>query len=137
MELELPPRLILFDGACNLCAGSVNFIIRNDPAGRFKFAPSQSPVGQEVLRRFGRPSQAGSVILVENGRVYDRSTAVLRIARGLRFPFPLGFAAILIPPVVRNMAYQVVARNRHRFGRREQCLVPTPDIRARFLDTTS
>lgn len=129
------PALVLFDGVCNVCNASVNFIIDHDPAGRFQFASLQSAVGQEVLRRLGRPGMDfDSVILVENGRFHEKSDAALRIARhlrGWRWAWVLRF----VPKFLRNAVYDFIARNRYRwFGRREACRVPTPDERARFLE---
>lgn len=129
-----PTALILFDGVCNVCNASVNFILDHDPAGRFRFASLQSAVGQKVLRDLKRPAASfDSVILVENGRFYEKSDAALRIARhlrGWRWAWGLRF----VPKFLRNAAYDLIARNRYRwFGRREVCRVPTPEERERFV----
>lgn len=127
---------MLFDGVCNVCNGAVQFVIARDPRARFHFAALQSDVAEAQLRRFGDSGFVSETIaLIEGGRLYTRSTAALRIARGLRFPWPLAYALIAVPRPVRDVAYDLVARNRYRwFGKRETCMIPTPDLRDRFLD---
>lgn len=127
--------VILFDGVCNLCNGSVNFIIDRDPAGRFQFAALQSDAAAGLLRPFGvATDRLDSVVLVEGGRLYRRSDAALRIARRLSGAWPLLTAFRLVPRPVRDAVYDWVARNRYRwFGRQEACRLPTPELRARFL----
>ena len=127
--------VVLFDGVCNLCNGSVQFIIRRDPAGRFRFASLQSEAGQALLRRHGLdPDDLSSVILVEDGRAYARSDAALRVARGLSGAWRAAGALRVVPRPLRDLVYGWVARNRYRwFGRREACMVPTPELRGRFL----
>ena len=128
-------RTILFDGVCNLCNGFVRFVVRRDPAAGFRFAALQSPAAAALLREAGVASPLpDSVILVEDGRVYLRSGAALRIARGLRFPWPLAYAAIVVPRFIRDRVYDAVAARRYRwFGRRDVCMVPTPELQKRFL----
>ena len=126
--------MLLFDGVCTLCNGFVRFVIDRDPAGRFQFAPLQSDAARRVLGAAPQPPP-DSLVLVENGRLFTRSTAALRVARGLRFPWPLVYVFVAVPRPVRDSLYDAVARNRYRwFGRRDVCMVPTPDLRARFLD---
>jgi predicted DCC family thiol-disulfide oxidoreductase YuxK len=126
---------ILFDGVCNLCNGFVRFVIRRDPSARFRFAALQSDAAATLLRDAGvSAALPDSVVLVAGGRVYVRSAAVLRVARGLRFPWPLAYAGILVPPFIRDRLYDIVAARRYRwFGRRETCMMPTPDLARRFL----
>jgi predicted DCC family thiol-disulfide oxidoreductase YuxK len=131
---------ILFDGVCNLCNGFVQFVIRHDPQGRFRFAALQSAEGQRLLAAHGSPLSAAavaspeSVVLVAGGRVYSHSAAVLHIARGLGWPWRLVGVGWLLPGRWRDGLYRFVARNRYRwFGRQESCLLPTPALRARFL----
>lgn len=128
--------VVLFDGVCNLCNESVQFVIAHEAAGRFKFASLQSPAAARLLAGLPRTvSSVDSVMLVEDGRVYQRSTAAIRIARHLRFPWRLASVFVVIPRVIRDWAYDVVARNRYRwFGKQDVCMVPTPDLRARFLE---
>ena len=126
--------MLLFDGVCTLCNGLVRFVIERDPAGRFQFAPLQSDAARRLLRAVPQP-WPDSLVLVEDGRLFTRSTAALRVARGLRFPWPLAYVFVAVPRPVRDWAYDAIARNRYRwFGRREVCMVPTPELRSRFLD---
>ena len=130
------PPVLLFDGVCNLCNGAVAFVIRRDPRARLRFAPLQSPAADALLASLGvaRDRLPDSFVLVEDGRVHVRSTAALRVARRLRFPWPLLAVNLLVPRWLRDPVYDLVARNRYRwFGRREACMVPTAELRARFL----
>ena len=132
---EADAPILLFDGVCNLCNGLVALILRNDPQGRFRFASLQSPAGQALLARHGLPTvDLDSVVLIEGTRAFTRSTAALRTARRMGSLWPLAFVFILIPRPLRDLVYKGIGKNRYRmFGRREACMVPTPDIRARFL----
>ena len=131
--------LILFDGVCNLCNGFVQFVIRHDPAGRFRFAALQSDAGRAVLAAHGVDAAAAmaepeSVRLLHEGRLYSHSDAVLRIAHALGWPWRLLGVGRLLPRAWRDAAYRFVARHRYRwFGRQESCWLPTPELRARFL----
>jgi predicted DCC family thiol-disulfide oxidoreductase YuxK len=128
-------QIILFDGVCNLCNGWVNFVIDRDPRGRFAFAPLQSEAADRLLkdRGYARAPMA-SIVLVDRERVYDRSSAVLRILRGLSGAWPWLHGLVLIPRPIRDLLYDWVAQNRYRwFGREASCRIPTPDLRARFI----
>ncbi len=130
--------VVLFDGVCNLCDASVNFIIDRDPGSRFAFAALQSEAGHALLARHCIAGQRpDSVILLEEGRCFTRSTAALRIARRLSGMWPLLYPLILVPAPVRDSIYDWVARNRYRwFGKLEQCRLPTPALATRFLETS-
>jgi len=134
-----PPAVVLFDGVCNLCDGLVQFIIRHDRAGRFRFAALQSAAGQALLAAHGLPPLAAghdpnSVLLVSGGQVYSHSVAVLRIARELGWPWRLAAVGSLVPRIWRDALYRYVARHRYRwFGRQESCMLPTPELQSRFL----
>lgn len=129
--------IVLFDGICNLCNGTVQFVIRRDRARRFRFAPLQSEAAARACAQAGVPipgSDPGSMLLILGDRVVDRSTAALQIARRLPFPWPLCAVFLLVPKVLRDLVYRVIARNRYRwFGKNESCMVPTPELRERFL----
>ncbi|ALD20397.1 thiol-disulfide oxidoreductase DCC family protein [Hymenobacter sp. DG25A] len=135
--MTVSPAIVLFDGVCNLCNGFVQFVIEHDPAGHFHFAALQSPEGQALLEAHGHAVPAGepdSVLLLENGRLYSHSTAALRIARQLTWPWRWGYAAIWLPQRLRDAVYRWVARHRYQwFGKQEACWLPTPELRARFL----
>jgi predicted DCC family thiol-disulfide oxidoreductase YuxK len=129
--------IVLFDGECTVCNAVVRFIANNDQAGRFAFASLQSPRARALLGddRAGDPAEPDSVILLDYGRRYERSDAILYLALGLRAPLPLAFAAVLVPRAWRDAAYRWFARNRYRwFGRAEACPIPPPWLRERLLD---
>jgi predicted DCC family thiol-disulfide oxidoreductase YuxK len=135
-----PAATILFDGVCTLCNGFVQFVIRHDPHGYFRFAALQSEAGQALLAAHGQPLSAAalahpdSVVLVADGRVYTHSTAVLRIAGHLGGVWRLAAVGWLLPRTWRDALYRYVARHRYQwFGQQESCLMPTPALRARFL----
>ena len=127
--------VVLFDGVCSLCNAAVDFIVRHDPERRFKLASLQSEVGQALLMRYGLSEDpSDSIVLVEDGRAYLRSTAALRIAAGLDGALPLLQGFLAIPPALRDAVYRYIAQNRYRwFGKRETCRLPTAAERARFL----
>jgi predicted DCC family thiol-disulfide oxidoreductase YuxK len=127
--------IVLFDGVCKFCNGSVNFIIDQDVNKRIRFAPLQSEIAQALLRRFGLPAtDFDTMILVEHGRAYARSAAALRIAGILGGWWSLLVVLFAVPPFLRDGAYDLLAVNRYRwFGKAETCRVPTPELRERFL----
>ena len=127
-------RVLLFDGVCNFCNGAVNWIIAHDPEGKFKFAPLQSEYGEQVKAKFGIGDDVDSIILIEDGRAFLHSSAALRVARGLGGIGSLGYVGIIIPRPIRDWFYRWFARNRYRwFGKQDACMIPTPDVRARFI----
>lgn len=126
-------RIVLFDGVCNFCNSSVQFIINRDPSGKFHFASQQSDVGEKLMTQHGI-SGNDSIVYIEDGKSYIKSAAALRIAKQLSGMWPAFFAFIIIPPPLRNVVYDVVAKNRYRwFGKRDSCMIPPPSIRKRFL----
>jgi predicted DCC family thiol-disulfide oxidoreductase YuxK len=127
---------LLFDGVCNLCSGSVQFILKRDTRGRFRFASLQSEAGRRLMAGHGLdPDALSSVVLIEDGRAYQESTAALRIARHLPGAWKLLRVFTVIPRPLRDAAYRLIARNRYRwFGKTEACWLPTPELRARFLE---
>ena len=128
--------IILFDGVCNLCAGVVQFIIRYDPHGYFRFASLQSKVAKKLLEKTGTHVTAlTTMVLIERNRAYLKSDAVLHIAQRLQFPWSVVSIVLFIPRSIRDFFYMIVSRNRYQwFGKQHTCLVPTPDIEERFLD---
>lgn len=127
--------VVLFDGVCNFCNAGVNRIITHDPKDRFRVAALQSEIAKELLLPFGVVAeQLDSVALIENGKLYQRSTAALRIARKMSGAWPLLFVFIIIPAFIRDGVYNWIGRNRYKWwGKREACMVPTPEIRRKFL----
>lgn len=129
--------IVLFDGVCNLCSASVRFMIARDPKARLRFAAIQSDAGRKLMREHGMPDFEGdpdSIVLVDGDRVYEQSSAALRIARTLTFPWWLLFSWIIVPRFLRDPVYRFIAKRRYEwFGKQETCLVPTPELRARFI----
>ncbi|TMW71562.1 thiol-disulfide oxidoreductase DCC family protein [Alteribacter natronophilus] len=127
-------KVVLFDGECNFCDRSVQFIIKRDPDAVFRFASLQSEAGQRLLKEHGVPESTDSMVLIDKGKYYLRSAAALRIARHLRGLWKLVYVFIIVPPPVRNAVYSLIARNRIRwFGKKQSCALPSPDVRKRFL----
>jgi predicted DCC family thiol-disulfide oxidoreductase YuxK len=129
-----PHPIVLFDGACNFCGFWVGFLIRRDAGKTFRFAALQSRTGMEVLASLGGPAPDSLLFVERDGRVFVESTAVLRIALRMGGLWRLGGLFLLVPRPLRDWAYRFIARNRYRwFGRKNACLLPTPDILDRFL----
>jgi predicted DCC family thiol-disulfide oxidoreductase YuxK len=128
--------VVVFDGECALCHGAVVWIIRRDRRGVIRFASSQSPVGRELLAKAGAGAAGPeSVVLIDDLGVHIESAAVLRIATLLGWPWRAAAAAGWLPRGWMDGLYRIVARNRVRwFGRRDACIVPTPEVAARLLD---
>ncbi len=133
--MENDKSLILFDGVCNLCDSSVQFILLRDKKDRFRFASLQSDYGQNILKQHHLPTEKfNSLALIENGKLYQRSTGALRIARRLKGAWPMLYAFIIVPPFIRNFVYDLIARNRYRwFGKKETCMMPRPEWKQKFL----
>lgn len=128
--------IILFDGVCNLCNSSVQYVIRHDPSEQFQFASLQSKVGQALLAKHHLPLAGfNSFVLIENDKAYTQSTAALRVARKLKGPVKLLVVFIIIPAFIRDVLYKFVAANRYKwFGKKESCMLPSPNLRHRFLN---
>lgn len=129
-------KIILFDGVCNLCNGAINFIIKHDPKAVFSFASLQGETGQKLLAKHKiDPNKIDSIILIECQSVSVKSTAALRIAKSLNRGYPLLYGFIIIPIFIRNAVYDYIARNRYKwFGKKDSCMIPTPELKSRFLD---
>ena len=127
--------VILFDGVCNLCSNSVQFIIKRDQEKKFHFASLQSNYGQELLKKYNLPTNTfNSFILYENEKLLTRSTAALKMFEQLK-----GWKWVkifwIIPKFIRDAVYNLIARNRYKwFGRKNECWLPTPDLKARFFE---
>lgn len=126
--------IILFDGVCNFCNGTVQFIIKHDKRGIFQFASLQSSIGKELIETKPGLKDLDSVILIQNGFVKTESTAALQISKKLDGWPKLFYIFIVIPAPIRNYFYKLFASNRYRlFGKSETCMIPTKEIRDRFL----
>jgi predicted DCC family thiol-disulfide oxidoreductase YuxK len=128
-------QIILFDGVCTLCNQSVDFIIQRDAKDTFKFASLQSESAKNLLKPFTvNTEKLDSVLLIKNGKLYQKSSAALQIARQLSGGWKLMYGFIIIPRFLRNFVYDIIAKNRYRwFGKKETCRLPTPEERAKFL----
>jgi len=128
--------IILFDGVCNLCNSSVNFIIKHDKKERFLFASLQSDAANEILLQFtSKKIGLESIILIQNEKIYHKSTAALMIMSRLNKGYRFLEIFKIIPEFLRDTIYQFIAKNRYKwFGEKKHCMFPTPDLKHRFLD---
>ncbi len=130
-------HIVFFDGVCNLCSESVQFIIKNDTNNVFKFSSLQSEFAQKTLisKNITEISNSRTIILLTNNNTYSKSGAVLRIARYLKFPFNLLYIFIIIPPFIRNAVYDFVSKNRYRwFGKKAECWIPDETLKSKFIN---
>ncbi len=127
--------ILLFDGVCNLCNGFVQFVIKRDPKGKFLFAALQSEVGQALLQQANMPTEElSTVVLYENRKFYTHSSVPLLVVRKFGGAWPLLYGLVIVPKFIRDRIYNWIARNRYRwFGKRESCMIPTPELKSRFL----
>ena len=127
--------ILLFDGVCNLCNASVQWVIRHDVRGDFRFASLQSEAGQALLRQHGLPTDhLDTVVLIDGGKALLRSDVPLRIVKKIGGWWPALAVFGIVPRPIRDTVYDWVAKNRYRwFGRRESCMMPTPELKSRFL----
>jgi predicted DCC family thiol-disulfide oxidoreductase YuxK len=128
--------IVLFDGVCNLCNSSVLFIVKCDFQSKLKFASLQSDYGAEQMKRFNLPpSSLNSVLLIKSGQLFQKSNAALEIARMLDGMWPGMYAFKIVPLFIRDFIYDWIAKNRYRwFGKKEECMIPTPEMKARFVN---
>ncbi len=131
----LPEKIILFDGVCDLCNGFVQFVIQRDPEGKFKFGALQSPEAQELLKDVDLdPADLDTVVYIRGGRIYTRSGAALRILSDLGGIWSFFALKLVIPPAVRDLVYRLIAKRRYAlFGKKDQCMIPTPELQERFI----
>lgn len=137
MEIPENKKLILFDGVCNLCNGAVQFIIEHDKKDTFRFASLQSDFGRKLVEERGLdPNDINSIMLIEPGVAYYRkSTAALEIARDLSGGYSLLKNFLVLPEGFRDLVYDLIANNRYKwFGKKEECMIPSPELKAKFLD---
>ncbi len=127
--------ILLFDGVCNLCNGFVQFVILRDPRAKFRFAALQSEVGQQLLREANMPvEELSTVVLYENDRFYTHSSVPLRVVKQFGGAWPLLSGLVIVPKFIRDGIYNWIARNRYRwFGKQESCMIPTPELKSRFI----
>ena len=136
-DLPQDKKIILFDGVCNLCDSSVQYVIRHDKKDVFRFVSLQSELGQKILKHIGiNPIHIDSIILYEPGiSYYYKSTAALHIAKGMSGIFAFATIFRIIPASLRDSIYDYVAKNRYKwYGKKEACMIPTPEVKAKFLE---
>jgi predicted DCC family thiol-disulfide oxidoreductase YuxK len=137
MTMSANAPVVLFDGVCNLCNGAVQFILDHDRTHALRFASLQSGGGRALLVEHGVRVPEGdpdTIVVIEGDRVYERSSAALRIARHLTFPFSAMRVFVIVPRPLRDLVYRFIAHNRYRwFGRTNECRIPTPELRARMV----
>lgn len=126
-------NIILFDGECHFCDQSVQFIIKRDLRKQFKFASIQGEIGQKLLQQHKVPTTLDSIVLIEGGKIYTKSSAVLQICKKLNRLWKLFYIFIIIPTPIRNRVYDLVAQNRHKLNKSNQCRIPSKDDLERFL----
>ncbi|MGM7722590.1 thiol-disulfide oxidoreductase DCC family protein [Metabacillus sp. Hm71] len=128
-------RILLFDGVCHFCNHSVQFVIRHDKQGKFKFAALQSPIGQELLKKHNLPlHDFDSFVLIKNNTCYQKSTAAIQVCKEFGWLWTLCSLFIIVPKPLRDALYNFVAKNRYKwFGKSDQCMIPSPEVRKRFL----
>ena len=133
---QIKNPVILFDGLCNLCVGSVQFIIKRDKQKQFRFASLQSSFGKNVLVQFGlNENDPSSFILLEQGKIFTRSTAALKVCRQLSGAWKMMFAFIIVPASIRNYFYSIIAHNRYTwFGKKEACWLPNEALKYLFIE---
>lgn len=128
--------VIVFDGECVLCSGFFRFVLRFDSARRFRFATAQSAIGQQIFRDLGLPTDDFETnIVILDGRIYERLDAFAAVMDAIGWPWRALSLTKHLPEPLKSWSYHRIARNRYRlFGRRDQCMIPAPDVSARFLD---
>ena len=128
--------VILFDGVCNFCNSAINFTIKRNTKADIRFAPMQSEAGQKLLQQYNLPvDDMESFVFIEKRVAYKQSTAGLKVCRHLRGLWPLCYGLIIVPKFIRDGIYNRIAKNRYKwFGVQQACMIPTPEVRARFLN---
>jgi predicted DCC family thiol-disulfide oxidoreductase YuxK len=129
-------HIVIFDGVCNFCNGVVNFIIRRDPKALFSFTPMQSESGKRLIEKYDATMVGvDTILLIKNGQCYERTDAAIEIAGDLTGLWSMFRAFKILPKSFRDYFYRLFARNRYKlFGRREECMIPSPEVRVRFVE---
>lgn len=129
-------KIVLFDGVCNLCNKAVTYIINHDSEDQFRFAALQSDIGKKLLKEHDiNPEEIDSIILIQDGMSFIKASAAIRIAKHLSGATSLLYGFIIFPKFITNSIYDLVAGNRYSwFGKKDNCMIPTPDLKSKFLD---
>tara|TARA_R110002110_G_scaffold165869_1_gene366185 strand:+ start:67 stop:483 length:417 start_codon:yes stop_codon:yes gene_type:complete len=137
VDIPKDKKLILFDGVCNLCNSSVQYVIKHDKNNVFLFTALQSEVGQNIVKHYNiDTSRVDSILLYTPGKgIQYKSTAALKVASQLGFPINLLTIFLIVPKVIRNWVYDFIAKNRYKwFGKKDACMIPTPELKSKFLE---
>ncbi|WHI59706.1 DCC1-like thiol-disulfide oxidoreductase family protein [Mammaliicoccus lentus] len=126
-------RVILFDGECNFCNKSVQFILNNDSKEYFKLASLQSNIGKKIIQEYNIKQNTDSIVYIENNKYYSKSSAVLRICKKLDGIIKIGFVLLIVPKPIRDFFYRIFANNRYKWFGKNNCIIPTSEIKKRFL----
>lgn len=133
--MERAGPVLLFDGVCNFCNRMINFAIRNDKKAKLHFAPLQSKAGEALRSSYGVEPTADTIVFIEKGKAYTYARAAIRVCRYLDWPAKMLYVFIIVPRFICQPVYKWIARNRYKwFGKKETCMIPTPEIRSRFLE---
>lgn len=129
--------LLLFDGVCNLCNNAVQFVIKHDNSQSIYFASLQSETGKHYLQKARLPTkELKSLIFIDKGTIHTRSSGALQMSKYLNYPWKIAYVFILFPKPLRDLVYNLIAKNRYKwFGKKEECMIPTPSVKARFVDS--
>lgn len=129
-------KIVLFDGVCNLCSSSVQFVLKNDKKDQFLFGSLQGNYGQRILKEYNLPPGIyNSFILLENNKIYTRSSGALRMLKHIGGGWALLYSFIIVPQFMRDAVYNFISRNRYKwFGKKKECWLPKPEWRKKFLD---
>src|SRR5262249_43935000 len=135
MESQNLNEIVLFDGVCNLCSSSVQFVLKKEKEPRLKFASLQSETGKQLLKKYQvDSSKVDSIVFIKNDKAYIKSGAALRLTTYLRGLYPALYGFLIIPPFIRNWFYDWIAAHRYKwFGKTEACMIPNPELRSRFV----
>lgn len=127
--------ILLFDGHCNLCHSSVQFVLKHEKNNELYFTSLQSPIGVEILTHYSiNPNEIDSLVLIEKNKAYIKSSAALRVSKYLKGLYPICCSLLIIPSFIRNWVYDYIAKNRYKwFGKMDNCLVPDENLSKRFL----
>ncbi|MFC7357156.1 thiol-disulfide oxidoreductase DCC family protein [Jejudonia soesokkakensis] len=133
--MEKNHKIVLFDGVCNLCNTSVTFLIKRDKNDVFRFAALQEEPGVSLLQKYHiDPKETDSIILIDNGKAYVKSSAALRAAKYMSGFYPILYGFMIVPKFIRNAVYDYIAKNRYKwYGKKESCMIPTPELKQKFL----
>lgn len=127
-------QIILFDGVCNFCNGSVNFLIKRDSKGIFKYAPLQSEIGQNIIAKYNIPETVDSIILLKENNIYIKSNAVIEIIKELKWYWEMLIIVKILPKKFRDLLYDLIANNRYKwFGKMDSCMIPDENVKSRFI----